>query len=355
MQLFFYILQTIVKTPVIIYPDDPFSSKFFNLALYNETQHNVFYFINIIYYNSPLSKINGFYKYMTNSVLPNSMKNELESLFCKSQRVYYSFSKIASIYRRKKYKICVHDDLLGNYLNKYHKNTFRIIQNNSIYLFCIRDLIKIIENAAGNYTMSFFLEPLWPLNPYTKQPLLLSDLYNIYFAIKESKQVMPIIFHLFFISNFNLSTFYLTYEHIVRETAIKKYVYNSSFVVLYHDVDNMLNDNPYTRKLKIDKDFPRKELVDIFKNLIYYYMIINYGIHETEKISKYSGKLYTELRNFYNYNPLFGRKFYIIIQGDDKPKFDFNRDNIYNKQELKYMNVVYEDNSIINYDHNNIW
>ena len=34
----------------------------------------------------------------------------------------------------------------------------------------------------------------------------------------------------------------------------------------------------------------------IFKNLIYYYMIINYGIHETEKISKYSGKLYTELK-----------------------------------------------------------
>lgn len=57
---------------------------------------------------------------------------------------------MAHIYRFKKYKVVVEDDLSLNILNPDHKNTFILIENKSKFLFSINDLISIIENAISN-------------------------------------------------------------------------------------------------------------------------------------------------------------------------------------------------------------
>jgi hypothetical protein len=194
-----------------------------------------------------------------------------------------------------------------NPLDIHHPNTFVLIQNKSKYLFNTNDLVKIIENAI-THAPSFFQEPTEPKNPYNNEPFNLSTLYNIYFKLKALPRIMPTLIHLFFLSNFNVDHFVLNNEPLLRETAIRKYIHNSTDDILYKSIIKMLAANHYTRKLTIHKEFPLKTLIEIFKPFLYYFYIINYDIQGTERIDNYKRMLYIKLKKFYEYNKAFGRK-----------------------------------------------
>jgi hypothetical protein len=81
----------------------------------------------------------------------------------------------------------------------------------------------------------------------------------------------------------------------------------------------------------IHEDFPKDMLVNIFRPYLFYYYVINYSIKGTEKIRKYKNQLHIKLRQFYEYNTLFGRK--ICIGSRRKKwrspfKFKFNSEHI---------------------------
>ena len=349
MRAFFYILQKCANSTTITYPDEPLK---FNLSITkkntdtkdtNDTKDYDFITVSYVYnivckiYKEfkalpketkksnknkqtikqfACAKIKVFSQIFYNdnngnksnsSFFLHSYKSTLLETFTKAQRIYNAFTRLAHLYRLKKYKTVVTDDLSMNPLDIHHQNTFVLIQNKSKYLFNTNDLVKIIENAI-THAPSFFQEPTEPKNPYNNEPFNLATLYNIYFKLKALPRVMPTLIHLFFLSNFNVDHFVLNNEPLLRETAIRKYIHNSTDDILYKSIIKMLAANHYTRKLTIHKEFPLKTLIEIFKPFLYYFYIINYDIQGTERIDNYKRMLYIKLKKFYEYNKGFGRK-----------------------------------------------
>jgi hypothetical protein len=341
MKTFFNILQKHANCPIIRYHDNnnnesfvfkdienifnqkdkQFDSKQFIISCYI---HNIIskiykgygYVITgttkILYYIPPFQKIRMFYNIFTRTsntdyLFLDQYVDEILTIFSKAQRTYYAFSRLADIYRLKKYKTVVTDDLSMTPLDKNHKNTFILIQNKSKYLFNLNDIVKIVETSITN-APNFFQEPNKAKNPYNNENLNYSTLYNIYFKLKTSGRIMSTLFHLYFLSNFNLDKFVLNNEAYLRDITIQKYIHNATPSVLYKSITTMLNSNFYSKKLNIHVDFPKDLLLDIFKPFLYYYFIVNYDIQGTYRTSEFKRILYIKLKKFYKYNTTFGRK-----------------------------------------------
>ena len=207
MKTFLNILQTLVNKKNKIYPDEPFKLYENDLYDYNEEVSHITWLINNIFYkekkyislSSKLSR-NTYAKFSSlNDVLENSfykkeLKENIFTIFSKAQKCYHAFSRLALIYKLKKYPFVVTDDLYMNPLDINHRNTFILIENKSKYLFSLNELVNIIETAIGN-SPNFFSEPLSPLNPYNNQQFTISTLYNIYFKMKNSGRLISTLFH----------------------------------------------------------------------------------------------------------------------------------------------------------------
>ena len=164
----------------------------------------------------------------------------------------------------------------------------------------------------------------------------------IYFKYKESTFIMSTLFHLYFLSNFNKDSYALDYEAIIREFAIKKYIYNGSNNLLYNKIIQMLNENMYTTKLCIHKHFPKDLIVSIMKPFLYYQYIYIYGIEGIEKTLLYKKILFYKLKKFYEYNPNFGKIIYNDY--DDDICINTLSSNIkYNTDHLKFNSIPTDD------------
>ena len=326
MKTFFNILQRVVNTSTIKYPDEIKPFNVCNISVENDMymSFSIYMFICKIYkeFNESSKhtytikfasrKFNALNIYFNNKFNNNKAKKELLDAFSKAQRIYFSLIRFVNIYKMKKYPKVVTEDLSMTALDVNNKNTFILIQNKSIYLFSLNDLIRIIETAISN-SPSFFPDPTYPKNPFNNEELSDATLYNIYFKMKNSGRVVSTIFHLYFLSNFNNELFVINNEAFLREYSIKKYVFTSPALCLHQSVIDMLQTNPYTKKLLIHNDFPKEELVEIFRPFLYYYCIINYDIRGMHKISKYRKILYLKMKKFYEYNKSFGRRYIELI------------------------------------------
>jgi len=343
MNSFLYILQNVSGINNKRYLTQPFVfQENYDKFDYIGDKAHIINLMNIIFFKSKECKINNlfsnnaFSKFISlNNILENDfytieLKQYIFDIFCKSQKHYFSFTRLAYIYKFKKHPYIVTDDLMMNTLDKSHKLTFVLIEDKSNFLFNINEIINIIETAICN-SHDFFSKPLWPLNPYNNQPLSYATLYNIYFKMKQMDRVIPLLFHGFFLENFNLDNFCENHESIIREYSIKKYVFNSPYTTLYTSVLNMLRHNEYTNKLTIHKDFPKDLLVNIFRPFLFYYFMENYYIRGTTKVFNYRKLLNIKLYKFYIFNPIFGRQIIKLIK---------NNNNKIIKRECKF-NIKY--------------
>ena len=364
MKTFFNILYTLIGVKEKLYPNDPFTVEYLEkyicafTPLVDEdsllkTMINEIYFdyskkIKSMNENKlkllslfSISKFCVLNRFLENNFCKKELKENLLNKFCKAQKIYYAFIKVANIYRHKFYKTVVDKDLSLNMLDKNSNNVIAIINNNSKYLFSLNDIVKIVENSISN-SPDFFAKPLWPVNPYCRVPFLFSDLYNTYFILKKSSMNMSTLFHCFFISNFDLKIFEIEYECLIREFSIKKYVYCSPYTILYDSVLRMLETNRFTKLLIIHKEFPKDKLVKIFRPFLYYYYIVNYFIDGTNKINEYNKILNYKFRKFYQYNKLFGRKIYkltnIYINNSTKIK-KIIKQQIFNDKHLPFNSI----------------
>jgi hypothetical protein len=323
MKTFFNILQTLVKRKIKTYPDDPFlflpiNNNNIDSQYYTEDIYISFFIYNCYFKEKKLlfedyhyrianAKFLTFNEFINNSFYSKEIKEKVFNIFSKAQKCYHAFSRLAYIYKFKKYKIVVEDDLSLNTLKPENKNTFILLDNKSKFFFSLNDLISIIETAIG-HSPNFFAEPIWPENPYNKQKLKPSTLYNIYFKMKESGRLISSLFHFFFLENFQITNFVEKYEAHIRENSIKKFIFNSPYTSLYIPILKMLKNNKYTNLLQIDEKFPKDKLVEIFRPFLYYYYIYNFDIKGSSKIHSYKLILYQKLKKFYQFNKLFGRK-----------------------------------------------
>jgi hypothetical protein len=343
MKTFFNILQTIVGIETKYYPDEPF--KILNNI---GDKQQIIYFINNIFYKSKDCKKttqysrNAFAKFtslndiLENSLYKNEFKENILNIFAKAQKYYYAISRIAYNYKIKKHKYIVTDDLMMNKLDANNKLTFILVEDKYNYLFNINEIITIIETAIGN-TQDFFSEPLAPSNPYNNRELTISTLYNIYFQMKQNQGVIPLLFHCFFLENFNKNNFSEKYEPFIRENAIKKYIFNSPYTLLYTSVIYMLKSNKYTVNLTINERFPKNVLVDIFRPFLFHYYIVHYYIKNTSKMYNSKRILDIKLKKFYEYNPLFGRETIKLTMNQNKKVI--KREYVINQKYISFYNI----------------
>ena len=247
-------------------------------------------------------------KETANSFLKFS-REEFINYFCKIQKIYYAFSRLAFIYKYKKSTMSATTDMGLNDITINDKNVLCIYHVNSRYLFNINDLLKIINTSLTN-SYAFFSEPLQSKNPYNNLPFTKSNLYNIYFFMKYNTTNYNDLFIKFFYCNFNLSTFYYKYEYLVRDYIIENFVKNSSEDVLIKEIKKMLSIyNNKNKKIIIDEEFPKNRLIKIMKPYLVLYLQSQYSFVPIIK-NNTSILLYNKLKMFRNFNPKFGRKIY---------------------------------------------
>lgn len=284
---------------------------------------------------------------INNKFIPDEVKNDLLSFFSDCQKVFLTLSRFVYLCKLKKAIIYDFDtDLYSNPLNtikSYNKLELYDIQSNTIYTFRLSDLINIINRSLSN-SPYFFSSPLKIKNPFTNVPFNHSNLYNIYFKIKNSQLEMPILFYLYYKSWFNLDIFSEKYQSYIRDEYIKFYsksVEPDEKFELLRSMIHEFNDTVY-----ISFNFPQTTLIDAFGKIFYLYLIYSYSLLRNHRI--YAKEIIVDFIDcVFAYSPLFGKKKYF--------KYELWKINKLDQLNVKYF-IFSQKRNIYYYfiDHRNI-
>ena len=286
-------------------------------------------------------KFKYFLDEINNIFLTEEQKDDFINIFCKIQKTYFALSRFAYTYKYKKAKIVVDFDLCLNPIDINNKNSICLLQEKYKYCFRINDLINIIDTALSN-SPNFFSDSLISKNPYNNVPFNKSTLYNIYFNITSKTFIVSELINKFFLSNFDIDKFEKNYEYLIREHSIQKYVKNTNIDTLYNSILSMIDfyNNNTINDIKIHNKFPKKQLVYIMKPYLKLYLSFKYSLITTEKINS-QNILYKKLKDFYTFNPFFGRQ-------------QIKIHHYFSKNTKKYKNVyTYNDKHINFYEETN--
>ncbi len=292
------------------------------------------------YYNSRgVSKFIFLKNSIENIFNTKEHKTKILDIFCKLQRTYHALSRLSYIYKYKKTKTTTTTDMYMNDFSPCQKNVICIYQNGSKHSFSTTDLVKIINNALFN-SPYFFAEPLSIKNPWNNVPFTKANLYNIYFFIKNYNSVVPILFHNYFLTNFNLTKFKKNNEFLIRNYSINSYIANSSTSELYSSIIQMIYENNYRNKLRVHSRFPRDKLVEIFRPYLLLFYKSKYAFGEMCK-QKYYIVLKNKMKNFIQYNPKFGRRRVDMFQNEhfNECYIEFNCSNSKRKNAIEFFKV----------------
>jgi hypothetical protein len=295
--------------------------------------------------NSYKSKFNMF-RETINSFLLFS-REEFINYFCKIQKIYYSLSRFAFLYKYKKSILSVSTDMGLNEININNPNIICIYHINTKYLFNVCDLIKIINTSLTNAYM-FFSEPLPCKNPYNNLPFTKSILYNIYFFIKFNTNIYDDLFFKFFHCDFNMTIFFKKYEHILREYSILNFIKNSTVSALYEEINRMINIynyKNYKNKIIIANEFPKNVLIKIMKPYLLLFLQSYYTLIPSIKRNA-DFELNYKLKKFQKFNPQFGRK---IIKIGIKINSDLQKKSFIKSYEFNNKHIAFNCNNNINY------
>ena len=312
----------------IIHKDFPFHNTNFIINEINEKKRKFSFidhmFINEIYkcfyyeYNSDTNINNKFevlQMHLNNSFIDESKKTSVLNKFCKAQKTYRILCRLAYNYKRKKSHVYNCDtDLFLNPLTKFKMSLLITLYDNerrTLYNFRLSDLIGII-NASLSNSPEFFVDPLLIRNPYTNIPFSRATLYNIYFAIKKSSLDQSILFHLFFLVNFNLRLFSLKYEAFIRDYVINNFMNNTCSNEKYYYIRKLFTVyDDILAPIVFDRKFPVNKIISAFSEFIPNFLNSLYSLNPSNKF--YHGqKLVTKLTRFVKLNPRFGQKLFPI-------------------------------------------
>jgi hypothetical protein len=261
------------------------------------------------------------HEYNNNLFIPSKDKEEILRIFQITQRAYNGFTRLAQIYKFKNAKTTISTDLYLNEISKDNRNAICIHIKSTNYWFMIGDLCNHIY-AALTHSPYYFADPIPIKNPYTNIPFTDAQLYTIYFKVRASTFLLPVLFHKFFLCNFDLLQFRLDNESEIRESFIHRYLHTTEETILFNEIQIMLLHR------RVHPNTPKSEFVKIMRPYLYLYMVSKYHINGLEKSAISSNVLYTKLNQLTEFNPRFGRM-YIKNKGKksydlEHPKFGWN-------------------------------
>jgi hypothetical protein len=262
-------------------------------------------------------KYKAYKSMITNIFLDATTKQQIQTIFEKTQKHYFALIKFSNIifYKRQEKKHKIKTDLALIPLIPTHKHTFILCDdppnNQNSYLFSIPDLINIIYTAITN-APNFFEKPLQPKNPYTNVPLTTNTLQSFFYKLHSIYYPIPPILEKYYKCQFDLKWFSIQNQPEIRDISIKNFVTNSPAIVIYEEILDMISDCFYDEENDIDieihKDFPMNKLIEIMKPYLYLYLMSEYHINGTEKRTK-SRQVFRKAKQiFIEYNPKFGQK-----------------------------------------------
>jgi len=301
-----------------------------------KTEHFIFIQLSKIYENKETIKTSSKYIFFNQMILYNIFLSEekreiIIDIFGKITKTYNAFSRLAYIYNQKKMEYHVKTDLCLNDLDEAHKHTMIICQDNKKYMFCLHDLIRIIDNSLSN-SYQFFADPKEIKNPYNNVPFSKTHLYNIYFFINKYK--CSELFEKYFLCNFELRPFLVKYEYLIVNRIINKFVNSFSKAQLLPYINEMLLDfnfeSSFRKQLHIDRDFPNDLLIEIMYPFLKTYLISRYGLISGEKDFANITWL-DKMTAFVEHNPQFGKKKIKIVN-----KFSFIESKVIQVVELSF-------------------
>jgi predicted DNA-binding transcriptional regulator len=230
--------------------------------------------------------------------------------FCRIQRLVNVVSRLKWIWRWKRAITYNTDDLYMNPIDENKKYIVTLLQNNTKYIFHLRELLSIIQTSLS-HCYHFFPDPAESKNPYTNLAFNKSALYNIYFALRWSYYTIPPLFEAFFQSNFNYYHFSVNNEDLINSEYLKTYAENHCVEDLYYEVKEMFES--FNIRCSIHKKFPSEKLMSIMKPYLHLYYIAQYSFnyHKRSRAKRY---LLCKLREFYKFNRIFGRRKVIFVK-----------------------------------------
>ena len=143
---------------------------------------------------------------------------------------------------------------------------------------------------------------------------------------------MPILYNLYYLSNFDLRKFCDDNEPLLRDILIKKYIKSIGNLRTFREIKRMFRDakiigNENKVKLKqIHSNFPSKVLLDVFKPFLDVYLHAVFSLNITKK---YNSKIIIrkKFKAFFLENPSFGRKYIKRINDLQNNIFIFGSQN----------------------------
>ena len=255
-----------------------------------------------------LENINTFV--VENDFFTEKQKKIYMELFSKAQKHYFSFSKLARIWKIKKYSYYNNDvDLCLKSLDSFPESQkITLIHFKKKYVFRLTDLMNIWIRALTKNN-GFSPNPQYPFNPYINRPFRKHHLYNIYLKLLDSNFIIPNLIQSFFKLNMNITKFELENYPTLKDYAIDYYLKETEYATLFLDVIHMVE----TFKIElqyayIDTRLPEnvvREVVVIMKPYLRDFFIGVLSCNTLKKDISRSAAL-NGLRCFFQRFPLFG-------------------------------------------------
>ena len=296
----------------------------FNIILNKLINHNNEYSVSFSSFISLLSNntvykednIKRKYSILKNQIFNNlSTENEKKKIFNFFNDLQKKYFILKRFFFKIYYKKCKfyepQIDMSLNDLTKVKEHLkITLLQGNTKYVFSLTDLINII-NTALTYNSGYFCTPQNIKNPYTNLNFSRSNLYNIYFKLKNSTFIMPILYHRYFLCNFDLIIFSVFNENLIKEATIENILQTNDNNKKCNFIKKMLGyfnkNRGKNKRITYDKLFPKKELISIFD--IYLKDFLSAFFIQDENIYSHCRQdLFKKLDNFHLKNPTFGRR-----------------------------------------------
>ena len=235
----------------------------------------------------------------------------LLKIFEESQKTFFILNNNIFKYLHKYFISNNKYDL--NYDEITSNNIYKLYYNKVIYNFTINDIIMLIKcniynyqelDVDNNYSLSVLIEPKYIKNPYTNIDFSINDYYNIYIFLKKNKKI-PLIYELFFKSNFNIYQLNITNSSYIINNTFKLYTKNLEkkkkklcikfiIIILIKFYKKYINKHTYffskinyifnnfneflNNDIIIDNKLDNliNNNIDLFHNNIYLYLLFNY-------------------------------------------------------------------------------
>tara|TARA_B100001093_G_scaffold520471_1_gene616357 strand:+ start:9494 stop:10909 length:1416 start_codon:yes stop_codon:yes gene_type:complete len=167
--------------------------------------------------------------------------DKIEDLYIKAKGYLNSLNRLIYKYKLKKAIKYNDEDLFFNKISDYKSNqVINIYSNKTLYAFRISDLINLWNDCLIK-SENLFCKASELKNPYTNIEFSKHNLYNIFFAIKDSDYIMPSWILLFFYEDFDIKNFTYKYYSSLKDIAIISFMKEGTLYEKIENIDNMLH------------------------------------------------------------------------------------------------------------------